>query len=116
MASTPANSRRAPHAPYSANPDVHSWFLSESIIPFSSIEQLTGLLDGMSAVDYAAKAAVVELNFHRAQAWTHMDDGILLETDFLSTAPFSVSACKCGTEEYVNKSYCAADHYVFLLN
>ena len=84
---------------YWGAPDVHSWFLPESVIPFSSLEDLVALLDSMSTADYSAKAEAVELNFHRAQAWTHMDDGILLETDFLSTAPFRTSACKCGKEE-----------------
>jgi hypothetical protein len=75
--------------------NVHDWFLPESVIPFSTVEDLHILLDTMSFQDYASRRNAVELNYHRAQAWTYLDDGILLETNFMSSVNFDCSPCVC---------------------
>jgi len=78
---------------YWGAPNVHDWFLPESVISFSSIDELVVLLDTMSAADYSEKLRAVELNYYRAQAWTSGDNGILLETNFMSTVEYEVLPC-----------------------
>jgi hypothetical protein len=89
---------------YWGAPNVHDWFLPQSVIPFSSIDELVMLLDTMSAVDYNDKLPAVELNYHRAQAWTLGDNGILLETNFMSTAEYEITPCSklCPSSGYVS--------------
>ena len=71
--------------------NVHAWFAPESVVPFSSIDELLLLLDTMSADDYAAKTEAIERNYHRIG----LDDGVLIETNFMSVATYDVTACLC---------------------
>jgi hypothetical protein len=80
---------------YWGAPNVHAWFAPESVIAFSTLDDLLALLNCMSTDDYVAKTDAIERNYHRAQAWIGLDDGILLGTDFMSTAAYDVTACAC---------------------
>jgi hypothetical protein len=93
---------------YWGAPNVHNWFLPETVIPFSSMEELMLLLNTMSEEDYQAKLDSVNLNFYRAQAWTAIDDGILLETNFMSFASYEISTCtgKCQNASVLIKVGC----------
>jgi hypothetical protein len=82
---------------YWGAPNVHDWFLPDSVIPFYDIDELKILLNNMSVDDYNSRLKAVNLNYHRAQAWTSVDDGLLLETDFMSSVEYKVTPCtgKC---------------------
>ena len=78
---------------YWGAPDVFEWFNPGSIIPFDSTEDLLGCLNEMSTDDYAARAASIEQNWHRAQARVSYFDNLALDTDVLSVPHGNVLAC-----------------------
>ena len=77
---------------------MHHWFLEGSVIPFSTISELEVLLNAMSAEDYALRTESVDLNYYRAQAWTGLENGILLHSDVMSALPVEFTSCAgtCG--------------------
>lgn len=69
---------------YRGSPDAHRWFDAGSVIPFTTLEELSVLVAAAGAEDYASRLPAVRNNFYRARAYSCPLDHLVLDGDILS--------------------------------